>query len=53
MAAVAVGIGCTGPLGEKQSYLPYPDGPSHHALAFPRSRWIKGRSNAPRYLYNL
>jgi hypothetical protein len=24
LASVAVGISCTGPLGEKQGYLPYP-----------------------------
>jgi hypothetical protein len=24
MASAAVGISCTGPLGEKQGYLPYP-----------------------------
>jgi hypothetical protein len=30
LASVAVGISCTGPLGGKQGFQPYPSGPSQH-----------------------
>jgi hypothetical protein len=33
MTYVAVGISCTGPLGEKQGYLPYPSGCSRHSTS--------------------
>jgi hypothetical protein len=33
MASVAAGISCTGTLGGKQGFLPYPSGPSQPVLA--------------------